>query len=320
MVDSRRLGQWGTSYAGGHGIVLGATDRRLRCVAAQAPTISGYEQGLRRILPEIATDIENAFLAGRGLGKISELTGPRRHMPEETYQELLHIERLAAVGRMVSTISHDLRHPLSVILAYAESLLENGADQQHRKDLYEEIRLAGTQMTEQLNSLLTLSQGRDMLRATQGDVSEILRTVMQNVQARPEFHDIAFTLSNDGRCKGWFDRLKLERVFLNLLLNACEAVPNDSGKIEVSIQTTATGLQIRIADNGSGIPSEIRDRLFQPFVSHGKQNGFGLGLAVVQKIVEDHGGEIVVDRSGPEGTVFLLKLPSKPNAFASSRR
>ena len=62
VVDSKRLGAWGTSYAGGHVIVLGATDRRLRCVVAQAPTISGYEQGLRRIRPEIVTDLENAFL------------------------------------------------------------------------------------------------------------------------------------------------------------------------------------------------------------------------------------------------------------------
>ena len=64
-----------------------------------------------------------------------------------------------------------------------------------------------------------------------------------------------------------------------------------------------------MADNGPGIPPEIRQSLFHPFVSHGKQKGFGLGLAVVLKIIQDHGGQVTVEKSAPDGTVFLLKLP-----------
>ena len=69
------------------------------------------------------------------------------------------------------------------------------------------------------------------------------------------------------------------------------------------------GAEIRVSDNGHGIPDSIRGKLFEPFVSQGKENGTGLGLTVVQKIVQDHGGDIAVEKSSPEGTVFRLKLP-----------
>jgi signal transduction histidine kinase len=68
-------------------------------------------------------------------------------------------------------------------------------------------------------------------------------------------------------------------------------------------------VEIRIADNGRGIPASVRTTLFEPFVSHGKENGTGLGLTVVQKIVQDHGGEVAVERTSHEGTVFRITVP-----------
>jgi len=98
-------------------------------------------------------------------------------------------------------------------------------------------------------------------------------------------------------------------VFQNLLVNACEAVSPDSGDIRVTLQATGNSVEIRVADNGRGIPQRVRDRLFEPFVSHGKENGTGLGLTVVQKIVQDHGGDVVVESTSSQGTVFLVVLP-----------
>ena len=72
---------------------------------------------------------------------------------------------------------------------------------------------------------------------------------------------------------------------------------------------TPQGLEIRVTDNGPGIPPSVRENLFQPFVSYGKENGTGLGLTAVEKIVQDHGGQVSVERTGPEGTVFKLILP-----------
>jgi len=164
-------------------------------------------------------------------------------------------------------------------------------------------------MTQQLSSLVGFSKGHDALRPAYGDVGEVIGHAIKSITARPEFRHVSITVSREGTGQAWFDNAKLERVFHNLLLNACEAVKPESGRIEVTTVATGEGLEVRVADNGRGIAAEIRDRIFQPFVSHGKENGFGLGLAAVQKIVQDHGGQVTVERSDPNGTIFLVRLP-----------
>jgi signal transduction histidine kinase len=74
---------------------------------------------------------------------------------------------------------------------------------------------------------------------------------------------------------------------------------------------------VRVADNGHGIPEAIREKLFEPFVSEGKENGTGLGLTVVQKIVQDHGGDVVVEKTSCEGTTFRLRIPLPPSSSYS---
>jgi signal transduction histidine kinase len=251
-------------------------------------------------------------LEARGHDEVSELTAAfsrMRHTLQATQRELINAERLATIGRMASTISHDLRHPLTAILAYAEFLSEGNLDELQRKDFYQEIRLAVNRMTEQLSSLLGFSMGREALRPVYGSVEDLVERAIQTVQARPEFQRVAITFSREGGCDGWFDPSKLDRVLHNLLLNACEAVRPDQGRIEVSSRRTSQGLEIRVADNGAGIPPPIRDNLFQPFVSYGKDNGIGLGLTAAQKIMQDHGGQVSVESTGPEGSVFKLVLP-----------
>jgi signal transduction histidine kinase len=77
----------------------------------------------------------------------------------------------------------------------------------------------------------------------------------------------------------------------------------------VTLHEVRDGVEIRVSDTGRGIPELIRGQLFEPFVSHGKENGTGLGLTVVQKIVQDHGGDVTVETTSPSGTVFRLMLP-----------
>jgi signal transduction histidine kinase len=108
----------------------------------------------------------------------------------------------------------------------------------------------------------------------------------------------------------------LERALYNLLLNACEAAPQGGGRVEVSGGEASGAITIAVADNGPGIPESIRDKLFHPFVSHGKENGTGLGLAVVQKIVQDHGGEIFVERTAEATTVFRIVLRGRAHDSA----
>jgi len=101
----------------------------------------------------------------------------------------------------------------------------------------------------------------------------------------------------------------LERAFFNLLLNACESVTARRGRIEIELREMQRGVEIKITDNGRGIPASIRNTLFEPFVSHGKENGTGLGLTIVQKIIQDHGGKVAVEQTSLEGTVFVITLP-----------
>ena len=253
-------------------------------------------------------------LRAQGEDEVSELTTSfdrMRYTLQAAQQELLDAERLATIGRMASTISHDLRHPLSAILAYAEFLAEAKLGEKRRSEFYGEIREAVNQMTEQLNGLLEFSKARVVYRPVSGQVDEVIQRAIRIVQARPEYQSITITTRHEGGREAWFDPSKLERALHNLLLNACEAVPADRGRIEVESRQTPQGLEIRVADNGPGIPPEIRDQVFQPFVTHGKDSGTGLGLAVVQKIVQEHGGEVTVEASGPQGTVFRITLPAR---------
>jgi signal transduction histidine kinase len=256
-------------------------------------------------------------LQARGGDEVAEVTGTFDRMRtslQKTQRELLDAERLATIGRMASSISHDLRHSLAAVVANAEFLCESNLTPGQREDLYAEIRIAVNQMTELIESLLEFSRTRESLRPTYGDVRSAVDRAVQGVKAHPEFQRIRIRISCEGSSEGWFDFKKLERALLNLLLNACEAVPAESGQIEIGLTRKGESLEIRIEDNGPGIADAVRDRLFEPFVSHGKENGTGMGLTVVQKILQDHGGNVAVEQTSPSGTTFRVNIPLNPSA------
>ena len=109
--------------------------------------------------------------------------------------------------------------------------------------------------------------------------------------------------------EGMFDARKIERVFFNLLLNACEAVAPAHVRIVIEACSSLASFEVRVTDNGPGIPESIRESLFDPFVSSGKPNGTGMGLAIVNRIIQDHGGAVCVEKTSASGTTFLLKFP-----------
>jgi signal transduction histidine kinase len=167
-------------------------------------------------------------------------------------------------------------------------------------------------MAELIASLLEFSKAQEAMKLAYGDCVEPLQDTIRTVKLRPEFSGIQLTLLHEGMTQGWFDFSKLERVFHNLLRNACEAVASDEGRIRVVAVGAENQIEISISDNGPGIPPEIREDLFQPFVTFGKSDGTGLGLAVVQKIVRDHGGDVSVDSTSASGTTFKVILPTIP--------
>ena len=176
-------------------------------------------------------------------------------------------------------------------------------------DIFDGYRSAVDQLTDLVDSLLEFSQARESLRRVFGPVEDAVERAIHTVRARPEFQGVNISVCREGRCETWFDRKKVERVFANMLLNACEVVPLESGKIEVKLRECESGVEIRIADNGPGVAEPIRAKLFQPFTSFGKRNGIGLGLAISQKIICDHGGSASLESTGAGKTVFKLVLP-----------
>ena len=263
-------------------------------------------------------------LDAHGGDEVAEVTGAFNRMRDsllKTQQELLEAERLATIGRMASSISHDLRHSLAAIVANAEFLCESRLSTDQREELYQEVRVAVNQMTDLIDSLLEFSRTRESLHPTYGNVKDSVDREVQAIRSHPEFHRIPISVSQHGNSTGWFDPRKLERALYNLLLNACEAVATNGGSIEVVLREVSGGVEIRVCDNGRGIPESVRGRLFEPFVSYGKENGTGLGLTVVQKIIQDHGGDVTVEKTSEEGTTFRLLLPlaSSPESVPESR-
>lgn len=252
-----------------------------------------------------------------GGDEVAEVTGAFDRMRNsllKTQQELLEAERLATIGRMASSISHDLRHSLAAIVANAEFLCESRLTSDQREELYQEVRTAVNSMTDLIDSLLEFSRTRESLRPSYGDVKGTVERVVQAIRTHPDFHGVHLVVSQVGNSVGWFDSRKLERALYNLLLNACEAVTADGGRVEVQLREIPNGVEVRVTDNGHGIPESIRERLFEPFVSYGKENGTGLGLTVVHKIVQDHGGDVAVEKTSENGTVFRIILPLASSA------
>ncbi len=251
-------------------------------------------------------------LEEHGSDEVAELTRAFNRMRGsllQTQRQLLDSERLATIGRMASSISHDLRHSLAAIVANAEFLCESRLSGDQREELYQEIRVAVNQMTDLIDSLLEFSRTRESLRRTHGNVRDSVEHAVQAFRSHPERHNVAIDLAQNGPVSGWFDARKLERVFYNLLLNAFESLPPESGVIRIELAQRGDQVEVRMMDNGRGIAQSVRETLFEPFVSMGKENGTGLGLTIVQKIIQDHGGEVVVESTSSAGTTFKITFP-----------
>ena len=251
-------------------------------------------------------------LDARGSDEVAELTHAFDRMRAsllKSQRDLLESEQLATIGRMASSISHDLRHSLAAIVANSEFLVDSHLTPGQREELYQEVRGGVNLMTDLIDSLLEFARTRESLSPAYGSVAETVQRAVQAVRLNPRHHGRLIDVRFIGPCTGWFDARKLERALYNLVLNACEASPAAGGRVEVTVTDNAGSISIAVVDNGPGVAESIRDRLFHPFVSYGKENGTGLGLAVVQKIVQDHGGEVFVERTPDAKTVFRVILP-----------
>ncbi|MBK9071323.1 MAG: HAMP domain-containing protein [Myxococcales bacterium] len=232
-------------------------------------------------------------------------------------RELVRSERLAAVGKMAAGIAHEIRNPLSSISLNAE-LLEAGprsADDAEWHASWRPTCQAITREAERLNNIVEdylafarLPTPRLVPEAIDALITNATRLVAEDIKAR----GISFTLALGApQATVMADEAQLRQVLLNLLRNAIEAVGHAaSPAIELTTAVVGNRVEICVADNGPGITADTKPHIFEPFFTT-KAQGTGLGLALSQQIILDHGGELAV-RDAPGGATLAIRLPLLP--------
>jgi signal transduction histidine kinase len=262
-----------------------------------------------------AGNFEYQFHRGgaREIRELGDAFDRMRHRLREAQQELLAAERLATIGQMASSISHDLRHYLSAVYANAEFLGYDKLDAQERLELLGEIRQGVRGMTDLIESLLLFSRTGQSLQFSWESLPVLVERSVALVRAHPEAQNVNFVLDPMAPIEARVDPLKIERAIYNLVLNGCQAARQGSPnpQIRISLAEESDSINLRVIDNGPGVPDSIRVALFRPFVSEGKPSGMGLGLALSYKIAQEHGGSVSLEESRPGYTVFRFSL-SKP--------
>jgi signal transduction histidine kinase len=232
--------------------------------------------------------------------------------------QLAEAEQFAAIGKMAASLMHDFKGPLTVIRGCAE-LLVNPNISQEKREMYSRLIVEDVdRFLEMSQELLDYSRGGQNLRREPVQLgtwleklTEPMKEVMDasSVQLNTDFSFI-------GEVK--FDESRVRRVVHNLVSNAVEAMP-DGGQLTISSEVTDNMWRLSVADTGRGIPADVRSTVFEPFVTHGKKNGTGLGLATAQEIVQGHGGSLNFDTrtldepvGAASGTTFVMEIPMSP--------
>jgi len=254
-------------------------------------------------------------LPDRGAMEVLELSLAFARMRDEIKQAnraLLESERLATIGRMAGSVSHDLRHYLSAVYANAEFLASATLSEADRSEILSDIRLAVHGTTELIESMLIFGRTGGGIRRSHVLMSTLLERGIALVRIHPD--GAAVTLAakygDPAGTVALLDEKQIERAIYNLLLNACQAVRDASLTpcVLATLEVVGKEIVLKVVDNGTGVPENIRKSLFQPFVSEGKQKGTGLGLTLAHCIAVEHGGEVVLVNSEPGQTTFRMTV------------
>jgi signal transduction histidine kinase len=252
---------------------------------------------------------------------LSQVFAQMRDEIEKTHRELLESERLATIGRMASSVSHDLRHYFAAIYANAEFLASPALPASERAELYEEIRLAINGTTDMLDSLLIFSRTGSSLHRVSADMNLLVERAIALVNAHPDAGGVKVLLEMDrADTKAVVDTKQVERAVYNLLLNACQSARHLSGPriVKVSVCAESQNVSVTIADSGPGVAQGIRETMFDPFVSQGKQKGTGLGLTLAWSVAHEHGGDVRLVSSREGETIFRLTVARQPAESAGN--
>ena len=234
-------------------------------------------------------------------------------------RELIESERMAAMGAMASMLAHDFRGPMTVIRGYAETLQVPGLseDEIHRRaDLIVQMVDRLQRMT--METLDFAREGGRLARRTM-DAADLVAALCADLTEQLPSLELVCDLHVPRGTAAAVDVDKLRRAVTNIAANARDAM-GGAGRLHLHAQLhdgpeAGARLVLVLADEGPGVPAEIRESLFDPFVTRGKKGGTGLGLAVARRFVEDHGGALELMPEGAGGgACFRIVLPLQPPA------
>jgi signal transduction histidine kinase len=265
---------------------------------------------LDRAAAEVARqnyEIEVEVKSDDELGRLAQTFNNMCASIRQAREDLIRQERISTIGRLSGSIVHDLRNPLAAIYGGAEMLVDADLPPSHVKRLAGNIYRASRRIQELLQDLLNVSRGKsgapEVCR-----LREVASAACDSLAAMADSQNVTIVLSIPPEIEVPVERNRIERAFVNLIANALDAMP-EGGTVTISAVLEDGAAVVQVEDNGPGIPPEIRSRLFQPFVSAGKRNGLGLGLALSRQTVLEHGGDMWVESAAGRGARFSFRLP-----------
>ncbi|HEY4717096.1 MAG TPA: hybrid sensor histidine kinase/response regulator [bacterium] len=224
-------------------------------------------------------------------------------------ERLVQMDKLSILGFMTSVVAHELKNPLTAILALTEfiskSLDKNSQIYADVKD----VETAALRCKDIINRYLKFSSSSMNNEKSLLDIKDVIINainMMKPVLAKRR-QAIEIDVADTIPVKGNFNNLM--QVFLNLIRNSMEAM-KDGGLIQISNKNGNGSVIVQFSDNGCGIPPEIKDKVFSPFFTT-KKDGTGLGLCIVKNIIEEHGGDIKISSDGKTGTTFTISFSTR---------
>jgi signal transduction histidine kinase len=299
------------------GLVLGYTmARRLRHSIGQlSVSIRDAAGRLNRELGSVTLKEEGDLPAlHRQMESLLEEISRTVEQLQQREHEVLRAEQLAAVGQIAAGVAHELRNPLTAIKMLVQTGLEGQAPPGLPAEDLAVIEQSVRRMEQYIQIFLDFARPPRSERR-RADLLEVVRRAVALVDGRARRQKVAVSLDVPALpVQVSVDPEQIQQVLVNLLLNALDALPR-GGQIHVEVEADAGDIEVRVRDNGPGVPAAIRGRLFEPFVT-GKPDGVGLGLSICKRLVEAHGGSIRGDNLPEGGAVVSFTLPAEEEAHA----
>jgi signal transduction histidine kinase len=225
---------------------------------------------------------------------------------KRTQDKLIQSEKLAALGKLTAGIAHEIRNPLTSIKVLIHSLAKKMTDAETKEKDIGVIEDEIERVNQIINRFLDFARPKEP-EFSSVDINQALEQTINLVSGKVKEQNVLLKKELSSLPHIQADREQMKQVFLNLFLNALQAMP-EGGRLRTKTTLKGQSIRIEIQDEGTGIPERIKNKLFEPFFTT-KEEGIGLGLSMVKRIIDDHKGSIKVRNSHPQGTVFTINLP-----------